>query len=95
MSDHTRMAPVAPYSPVASLRSLPIHTTARWSPVQPANQLSRPSLLVPVLPAACRCPRPSSTSRRAVPLVTARCRARVTRRTATASPAWASPTPWS
>ena len=33
MSDHTRMPPVAPYSPVCLFSSLPTQTTARWSPV--------------------------------------------------------------
>src|SRR5690606_23419049 len=84
--DHTRIAPVAPYSPVCSFWSLPTQATARWSPVQPANQLSRPSLLVPVLPAALRRPSPSFTSWRPVPELTACCSARVTRRAAIASP---------
>src|SRR5690606_6903337 len=84
--DHTRIAPVAPYRPVCSFWSLPTQTTARWSPVQPANQLSRPSLLVPVLPAALSRPRPSLTSWRPVPDTTACCSARVTRRAAIASP---------
>jgi hypothetical protein len=38
---------------VGLLSSRPIQNTARCSPVKPANQLSRKSLLVPVLPAAC------------------------------------------
>src|ERR1700721_771138 len=38
---------------VGLLSSRPIQNTARCWPVKPANQLSRKSLLVPVLPAAC------------------------------------------
>ena len=34
-------APVVPVSPVGPLSSWPIHTTTRWEPENPANQLSR------------------------------------------------------
>src|SRR3546814_11792821 len=66
--DQTRIAPVEPYRPVISFWSLPTQTTARWSPVSPANQPSRPALLVPVSPAAYRWPRPARTSWAPVPL---------------------------
>jgi hypothetical protein len=44
-------APLAPVSPVGWLSSRPTQTTARVSPPKPANQLSRKSPDVPVLPA--------------------------------------------
>ncbi|MCY1558083.1 hypothetical protein D9M68_949880 [compost metagenome] len=47
-------APVAPVSGVLPLSSRPIHTTASRSWPKPENQLSRESLVVPVLPARVR-----------------------------------------
>src|SRR5690606_1641409 len=47
----TGKAPLAPVSIAGSLLSRPIHTTATRSPEKPANQLSRKSSVVPVLPA--------------------------------------------
>ncbi|MNR38854.1 hypothetical protein D3C85_1569910 [compost metagenome] len=44
-------APVAPVNGVLPLSSRPSQTTASKSWLKPANQLSRESLLVPVLPA--------------------------------------------
>src|SRR5690606_5648522 len=93
--DQTRIAPVEPYRPVGWLSSLPTQATARWSPVYPANQLSRLSLLVPVLPAAASSPRPSATSRRPVPEDTACCNAMVISRAATASLSFAGAGSWS
>ena len=59
--------PVEPVSPVGRLSSQPTHTTARRSPVNPVNQLSRRSLVVPVCPAICRSEGKRCVSRRAVP----------------------------
>src|SRR5687768_15509178 len=39
--DQTASEPDEPVSPVGALSSYPIHTTARWLPENPANQLSR------------------------------------------------------
>ncbi|MNZ65327.1 hypothetical protein D3C78_835160 [compost metagenome] len=47
----TCRAPVAPVNGVLPLSSRPSQTTASRSWLKPANQLSRESLLVPVLPA--------------------------------------------
>src|SRR5690606_13679738 len=50
-SAQTCKAPPEPVSGVALLSSRPNQTTARCSPLKPANQLSRRSLVVPGLPA--------------------------------------------
>ncbi|MNT31599.1 hypothetical protein D3C72_1674440 [compost metagenome] len=50
----TCSAPVAPVSGVLPLSSRPSQTTASRSWLKPANQLSRESLVVPVLPARVR-----------------------------------------
>src|SRR6185437_2712154 len=64
---HTRSAPVAPNRWAGLLSSRPIQNTPRCSPVKPANQLSRKSLLVPVLPATCSEARLELPSELAVP----------------------------
>src|SRR5690606_13602547 len=41
ISVHTGSGPLEPDKPVTPLSSRPIHTTARWLPLKPANQASR------------------------------------------------------
>ena len=52
MAAHTCKAPVAPVNEVGRLLSYPSHVTASKLSPKPANQLSRRSLVVPVLPAS-------------------------------------------
>ncbi|MNC57390.1 hypothetical protein D3C75_1070480 [compost metagenome] len=76
---HTCRAPVAPVNGVLPLSSRPIHTTASRSWLKPENQLSRESLLVPVLPARVRLRGKVLYTERPVPSRITRCMAFCTR----------------
>ncbi len=88
-SRQARKPPLAPNSVVGLLSSRPIQNTARCWPVKPANQLSRMSLLVPVLPAACSEASAELPIALAVPYSATCCIAQVVSRTAS----WYSPGP--
>jgi len=80
-------APLAPVSLVGWLSSRPTQTTASRSAEKPANQLSRRSLVVPVLPASCS-PGRALPSAAAVPSRTVPCMAWVTRKVGAGWAAW-------
>ena len=79
ISPQTVIAPAAPVRPAGRSSSRPTHTTARRSPVKPANQLSRKASVVPVFPATCNSAGSRAARPRAVPSRTTSWRATVSR----------------